>query len=197
MLVPKGAEEGLFKPTTNGWIFSAPNPWTFARRRSYLVTSAQKAEIAQRVRRALAFRLLAFIPILAMTGITFFLFPSLLRHVTYLTWLAFALLIVCGTVVINLCDYLMTRRSLAGLPRTTERISQLDMYRRQAQSMSVARLVTLTAIETIAFILVLAAWLMLPRASGLLLLNVVMLGALAILFAVMLVAKLRSQPAVA
>jgi len=26
VLVPAGAEERLFKPTADGWIFSAPNP---------------------------------------------------------------------------------------------------------------------------------------------------------------------------
>ncbi len=42
MLVPKGVEEALFKRVVDGWIFSAPNPWTFGRRHSYLVNDAQK-----------------------------------------------------------------------------------------------------------------------------------------------------------
>jgi len=67
------------------------------------------------------------------------------------------------------------------------------MYGRQARSMSVARLATLTEIETLAFIFVLADWLILPRASGFLLLNAIILGALAILFGVMLVVKLNNQ----
>lgn len=56
MLVPKGVEEALFKRVVDGWIFSAPNPWTFGRRHSYLVNDAQKADLGMRVRRGRYFR---------------------------------------------------------------------------------------------------------------------------------------------
>jgi hypothetical protein len=197
MLVPAGAEEGLFKPTADDWIFSAPNPWTFARRRSYLVTHAQKAELAQRVRRSMYFRLLAFIPLIAVTATTLFLFPSLLRPASVGGWLWLALLTVLATVAINLSDYLTIRPSLAGLPRTTERISFLEMCGRQARSMSVARLATLTAIETFVFIVILAEWVFLPRTNIYMLIGAACFGAIAMLCGAMLFAKLKSQPAAA
>jgi len=156
VLVPAGAEEGLFKPTADGWIFSAPNPWTFARRRSYLVPCAQKAELAQRVRRSMYFRLLSFIPLIAVTATTLFLFPSLLRPTSVGAWLSLALLDALATVAINLSDYLAIRPSLAGLPRTTERISLSQMCGRQARSMLVARLATLTTTETLVLMVNLA-----------------------------------------
>jgi hypothetical protein len=43
--------ETLFKPAAGDWIFSAPNPWMFARRRQYLVDDLQKADLAQRIQR--------------------------------------------------------------------------------------------------------------------------------------------------
>jgi len=79
MLIPAGVEEALFKPTPNGWIFSAPNPWTFARRRSYLVDDVQKVELAVRVRHSRYFRVLASIAMSALPLATFLLFPSMLR----------------------------------------------------------------------------------------------------------------------
>jgi hypothetical protein len=197
MLVPAGAEEGLFKPTADGWIFSAPNPWTFARRRSYFVTSAQKVELARRVRRSMYLRLLTVIPLIAVTATTLILFPSLMRPASVAAWLSLALLMVLATVAINLSDYLAIRSSLTELPRATGRISLLEMYSRQARSMSVARLATLTAIETFAFIVILAEWLFLPRTSLNMLICAVWFGAIAMLFGAMLFAKLKRQPAAA
>ena len=59
MLLPKGVEEAQFKRTESGWIFSAPNPWTFGWRRSYRVDDVHKAALALCVRRGRYFRLSA------------------------------------------------------------------------------------------------------------------------------------------
>src|SRR5262249_10279203 len=120
MLVPKGVEEALFKRVVDGWIFSAPNPWTFGRRRSYLVNDAQKADLGMRVRRGRYFRLLALIPMFGLPLATFLLAPSLLRAPSMTTWVLFALFAVVAGVAMNLCDYLPVRPLLVGLPRTME-----------------------------------------------------------------------------
>src|SRR5262249_32039507 len=40
----------LFKPTANGWIFRAPNPWLFGRGPHYVVNDEQRAQIAELLR---------------------------------------------------------------------------------------------------------------------------------------------------
>jgi hypothetical protein len=192
MLIPAGVEEALFKPTAEGWIFSAPNPWTFAPRRSYLVDDAQKAALALRVRRGRYFRLLALIPMLALPLVAFLLFPSILRTPL---WLPLALFVVVCTVAINLCDYLAVRPLLVGLPRTAERIRLVEMHARQARSMSVKALATLALIEVLACAFNLGEWLLLPRPNPHMLIGAVCLGLMAILFLAMLVTKLRTQRA--
>jgi len=96
MLVPKGVEEALFKRVGDGWIFSAPNPWTFGRRHSYLVNDAQKAALGMRVRRGRYRRILALIPMFCLPLAAFLLAPSLLRAPSITTWALFALFVVVG-----------------------------------------------------------------------------------------------------
>jgi hypothetical protein len=193
MLVPAGVEEALFKPAATGWIFSAPNPWTFAPRRSYLVDDVQKADLALRVRRGRYLRLLALIPIFALQVPMFLLFPFLLRAPSVGTWLLLALFVVFITVAMNLCDYLAVRPLLTGLPRTAERISLVEMYARQARSMSIKALATVTVIETLACALMFGDWLLSPRHSPHTLVGAACLGTMAILLTAMLLAKLKTQ----
>src|SRR6516162_5579289 len=91
MLLPKGVEEAQFKRTESGWIFSAPNPWTFGWRRSYRVDDVHKAALALCVRRGRYFRLLVLILMYALPLATFWHFPSLLRAPSPWAWLLLAL----------------------------------------------------------------------------------------------------------
>ena len=191
MLVPKGVEEALFKRAGAGWIFSAPNPWTFGRRHSYVVNDAQKAELGMRVRRGRYFRILALIPMFALPLATFLLAPSLLRAPSITTWVVFALFVVVASVAINLCDYLPVRRLLVGLPRTTERIGLVEMHGRQAQAMSVKALATIALIELLACLAVVAQWLTSVRGNPLMLVTAAIFGLLGILFLRMLLVRLR------
>ena len=193
MLVPAGVEEAFFKPTANGWIFSAPNPWTFARRRSYLVDDAQKADLALGIRRGLYYRMLVLVPVIALPYATLLLFPSLLRAPSVGLWLSLALLGVAVAVAINLSDYFAVRSLLVGQPRTAEHITIVEMLRRQARSMSVKALATLALIETAATGFLFVQWLRLPRSDPYMLVGPVGFGLIAMLFLGMLVAKLRSQ----
>jgi hypothetical protein len=195
MLIPAGVEEALFKPTPNGWIFSAPNPWTFARRRSYLVDDVQKVELAVRVRHSRYFRVLASIAMSALPLATFLLFPSMLRAPSVGTWLLLALFTVVCTIAMNLCDYLPVRPLLVGLPRTAERIGLVEMLGRQARSMSVKALVTMALIEALASAFTLGSWLLSPRPNPYVLTGTACFGLLTILFLAMLFTKLKAQRA--
>jgi hypothetical protein len=192
MLVPKGVEEALFKRVGDGWLFSAPNPWTFGRRHSYLVNDAQKAELGMRVRRGRYFRLLAIIPMFCLPLAAFLLAPSLLRAPSITTWVLFALFFVVASVAINLCDYLPVRPLLVGLPRTTERIGLVEMHGRQAQAMSVKALATIASIELVACLAVVAQWLMSVRGNPFILVTAAIFGLLGILFLRMLFVKLKT-----
>ena len=192
MLVPTGVEEALFKRVSKGWVFSAPNPWTFGRRRSFLVNDAQKADLALRVRRGRYFRLLALIPMFALPLATFLLVPSLLRGPSIAMWLLLAAIVLVATVAINLCDYLPVRRALAGLPRTTERITLKEMHGRQAQAMSVKALAMLTLIEVLACALVLGEWYLSGHGGSFKLVSAAGLACMAILFGGMLLVRLRA-----
>jgi len=193
MLVPTGVEEALFKRAVDGWIFSAPNPWTFARRRTFLVNDEQKANLAVQVRRGRYFRLLALIPMFALPAATFILVPSLLRPPSIVTWLLLALFVLLGTVTMNLCDYLPVRALLVGLPRTTERIGIVEMHLRQAQARSVKALATIALIEVLACILFVAQWLISVRGNSFTLVSAAAFGLLGMLFLGMLFARLRMQ----
>ena len=197
MLVPTGVEEALFKRVANGWIFAAPNPWTFGRRRSYLVNDARKTDLAVRVRRGRYFRLLALIPMFGLPIAAFLLVPSLLSAPSVVTWLMLALFMLVGSVAINSCDYLPVRPLLVGLPRTTERIGLIEMHGSQARAMSVKALATLALIELLACAVLLGEWLMSVRANPYKLVGAAGLGCVGILFLGMLIAKLRTQRAAA
>jgi hypothetical protein len=192
MLVPKGVEEALFKRVGDGWIFSAPNPWTFGRRHSYLVNDAQKAELAMRVRRGRYFRLLAIIPMFGLPLATFLLAPSLLRAPSITTWVLFALFVVVASVAMNLCDYLPVRPLLVGLPRTTERIGLVEMHGRQAQAMSVKALATIALIELVACLAVAAQWLTSVRGNPFMLVTAAIFGLMGMLFLRMLFVRLKT-----
>jgi hypothetical protein len=192
MLVPAGVEEALFKPAAHGWIFSGPNPWLFGRRPTYLVDGAQKAELARLVQRGRYYRVIALVALIVLLFAALLYSPNLIRAPSLSTWLLLAIFTVVNTIVLNLCDWLPLRRLLARLPRSHERISLLEMHSRQAQSMSVKALATLTAIQFLACLFNLGLWLLLPQANAFVLVAAVGVGLVGALFLAMLLAK-RAQ----
>jgi hypothetical protein len=195
MFVPAGVEEAQFRPTANGWIFSAPNPCLFGRRRCYIVDDLQKAELAPLVRRGRYYRVLALIPLLVLLFATLFSFPTLIVAPSLATLLVLALLMLINTVVLNLCDWLPLQPLLPALPRTAERIGFMEMHGRQAQSMSVKALSTIAAIQVLACVFNLGLWVLSPRANAYLLAGVACMGLTAAYFLAMLLAKVRAQRA--
>jgi hypothetical protein len=95
-----------------GWLFGAPRPWlAFGRRPTYLVTDAQKAALADRIRLSRYIRLLLAIPLVIATPFWMHLVRGFSLFDNTLLVLGLYLLSV------HLLEYLMIKRLLAGLPR--------------------------------------------------------------------------------
>ena len=159
-----GAEQALFKPAGGGWIFSAPNPWTFARRRSFLVDDVQKADLVERIRRWRDFRPL----LLAMV-----IWWGAQRHMLVAPRFLVGVFMIVYLVALNLCDYFAVRMALVGRPRT----GLLEIDGRQARSMSIKAVITIALIEALAW-----AFLQSPEHSPYLLTAATCFCLLAILF---------------
>ena len=137
-LLPRGVEGQYFKAVPEGWLFGAPRPWlTFGPRPTYLVTNAQKAGLAARIRLSRYIRLLLAIPLVATT-------PLWMDLVRGLSLLGNTLLVLAAyLVVVHLLEHLMIRRLLADLPRARERMTTAEMLREQSAAMSVRSLAML------------------------------------------------------
>jgi len=137
-LLPRGVEGQYFKAVPEGWLFGAPRPWlTFGPRPTYLVTNAQKAGLAARIRLSRYIRLLLAIPLVATT-------PLWMDLVRGLSLLGNTLLVLAAyLVVVHLLEHLMIRRLLADLPQARERMTTAEMLREQSAAMSVRSLAML------------------------------------------------------
>jgi len=137
-LLPRGVEGQYFKAVPEGWLFGAPRPWlTFGPRPTYLVTNAQKAGLAARIRLSRYIRLLLAIPLVATT-------PLWMDLVRGLSLLGNTLLVLAAyLVVVHLLEHLMIRSLLADLPRARERMTTAEMLREQSAAMSVRSLAML------------------------------------------------------
>jgi hypothetical protein len=137
-LLPRGVEGQYFKAVPEGWLFGVPGPWlTFGPRPTYLVTNAQKAGLAARIRLSRYIRLLLAIPLVATT-------PLWMDLVRGLSLLGNTLLVLAAyLVVVHLLEHLMIRRLLADLPQARERMTTAEMLREQSAAMSVRSLAML------------------------------------------------------
>ena len=137
-LLPRGVEGQYFKAVPEGWLFGAPRPWlTFGPRPTYLVTNAQKAGLAARIRLSRYIRLLLAIPLVATT-------PLWMDLVRGLSLLGNTLLVLAAyLVVVHLLEHLMIRSLLADLPQARERMTTAEMLREQSAAMSVRSLAML------------------------------------------------------
>lgn len=123
-LLPLGVEGQYFKSTAEGWVFAAPRPWlTFGPRPAYLVTDAQRAVLADRIRLSRYLRLPLAIPM----AVVIFLLPRLgIATAALIAYLALS----------HLVEYLMIRPFIAGLPLATERMTLVGMHHQQSKAMS-------------------------------------------------------------
>jgi len=185
-LLPRGVEGQYFKAVPEGWLFGAPRPWlTFGPRPTYLVTNAQKAGLAARIRLSRYIRLLLAIPLVATTP----LWMDLMRG---LSLLGNTLLVLAAyLVVVHLLEHLMIRSLLADLPQARERMTTAEMLREQSAAMSFRSLAMLGGFFGLATVLsLLALSFRMPVEQDLLSYIALFSGFLSILWLGMLITKL-------
>ena len=185
-LLPRGVEGQYFKAVPEGWLFGAPRPWlTFGPRPTYLVTNAQKAGLAARIRLSRYIRLLLAIPLVATT-------PLWMDLVRGLSLLGNTLLVLAAyLVVVHLLEHLMIRSLLADLPQARERMTTAEMLREQSAAMSVRSLAMLGGFFGLATVLsLLSLSFRMPVEQDLLSYIALFSGFLSILWLGMLITKL-------
>jgi hypothetical protein len=185
-LLPRGVEGQYFKAVPEGWLFGAPRPWlTFGPRPTYLVTNAQKAGLAARIRLSRYIRLLLAIPLVATT-------PLWMDLVRGLSLLGNTLLVLAAyLVVVHLLEHLMIRSLLADLPQARERMTTAEMLREQSAAMSFRSLAMLGGFFGLATVLsLLALSFRMPVEQDLLSYIALFSGFLSILWLGMLITKL-------
>ena len=185
-LLPRGVEGQYFKAVPEGWLFGAPRPWlTFGPRPMYLVTNAQKAGLAARIRLSRYIRLLLAIPLVATT-------PLWMDLVRGLSLLGNTLLVLAAyLVVVHLLEHLMIRSLLADLPQARERMTTAEMLREQSAAMSFRSLAMLGGFFGLATVLsLLALSFRMPVEQDLLSYIALFSGFLSILWLGMLITKL-------
>jgi hypothetical protein len=191
-LLPAGLEEAQFKRAPEGWLFTTASPWIFTRRRTYLVSDAQKPALAARVRRGRYIRLILMISTLLLLSVALIMVPSWLRSRSLEHGALLGGVVVVFTIIVIGSDYLNVRPLLRDLPRSSQKITFGDMLRSQADAMSLKALWILTL-----FMLVAAAINMVQSvASGenvLAAVSVVVLILMAVAFSGMLVHRLLKQ----
>ncbi len=140
----EGAEEAAFKPVAGGYVFQPPSLfWPFSRSRGYLVNEAQKAELAACLRRQ---RRLIFLLIIAYvliglgltTAIGMWGAPGRISPVEFIAIVTVTALAAVPIVIVPHIYLVRSLRPLiAELPRSDERITVGDQFRRLAAAVSV------------------------------------------------------------
>ena len=147
-------EAVLFKPVGDRYVFQAPNPWVFGRKRRFLVDDAQKQELLAIVtpRRPVLWASAITLAILLWTVAVAILAWAVSPHPdpTALDALAMAVLIVIpilGALVVALQRNLRRMRPiLAGAPRTEERITPSELRQAITKAISLRRALILGAV---------------------------------------------------
>jgi hypothetical protein len=187
-LLPPGVEGQYFKAVPEGWLFGAPRPWlAFGPRPTYLVTDAQKAVLAARIRLSRYIRLLLAIPLVAAS-------PFWMHLVRDLSLFDHTLLVLgLYLLSVHFLEYLMIRRLLTDRPRAAERMTMADMLQQQSKAMSIRSQAMLGVFFGLAGALSLAClWLGMPVERNLLRYIALFSGGLSVLWLGLLIAKRRS-----
>jgi hypothetical protein len=128
-----GMQELSFKPVAEGYLYRAPNPWLFGPTRHYVVTEEQKAALALHHRAMLQ---QAFWLIIAMAALAAPL-ASLFPPTQGITFMGASILIGLAIgLSLNALLVHKVRPIIAGLTPSAERITQRDMFGKQAQTFS-------------------------------------------------------------
>jgi hypothetical protein len=128
-----GMQELSFKPVAQGYLYRAPSPWLFGPGRHYVVNAEQKAALA--VHHCAMLRQ-AFWSIIAMGALAAPL-ASLFPPTQGTTYIGVSILI--GLAIGFFLNALLVQKIkpiVAGLTPSAERITQRDMFGKQAQTFS-------------------------------------------------------------
>jgi hypothetical protein len=128
-----GMQELSFKPVTGGYLYRAPSPWLFGPTQHYVVTEAQKAALAVHHRAMLrqAFWLIIVMGSLAAPLASMF---PLSQGASFIG----ASILVGLAIGFSLNALLVSKVKpiIAGLTPSAERITQRDLFGKQAQTFS-------------------------------------------------------------
>lgn len=126
----------LFKPTTNGWIFRAPNPWLFGRGPHYIVNDEQRAQIAELLRIKRPLRTIFALSAILLAGVllvcaAMWALGGHLDEPTVLDLLMMFVLFfgpaIAGISITALIRHRRIAPILAGAPMTQETITNRDI----------------------------------------------------------------------
>ena len=182
-----GMQELSFKPVTGGYLYRAPSPWLFGRTQHYVVTEEQKAALAVHHRAMLrqAFWLIIVMGALAVP------LASLFPPTHGISFIAASIFI--GLAIGFLLNTLLVRKVnpiIAGLTPSAERITQRDMFGKQAQTFSRRYVVGFAALSFVMLALSAARPVIDPAGSDMIaIVGVVLFGLATIYWCALLVAQ--------
>jgi hypothetical protein len=152
----EGIEEAAFKPVPGGYIFQSRNPWFFGPSHRYRVNEIEEAQIADCIRETLrrikrfVFIMMVVIPLALVAGI-FWLAAQGMATVGPVLLYALALF-VPYYAAIHIYSTRRLRPLIAGLPRTTERITISEGSRSFASTASTKLLTVMIAGPALGFV---------------------------------------------
>jgi hypothetical protein len=128
-----GMQELSFKPVAEGYLYRAPSSWLFGPTRHYVVTEEQKAALAVHHRAMLQQAFWLIIAMAALAAPLASLFPPT-QGITFIS----ASILIGLAIGLSLNALLVhkVRPIIAGLTPSAERITQRDMFGKQAQTFS-------------------------------------------------------------
>lgn len=128
-----GMQELSFKPVTGGYLYRAPSPWLFGPTQHYVVTEEQKAALAVHHRAMLRQAFWLIIMMGALAAPLASLFPPT-QGISFISASIFV-----GLTIGFFLNGLLVRKVnpiIAGLTPSADRITQRDLFGKQAQTFS-------------------------------------------------------------
>jgi hypothetical protein len=193
MSTSAGFEEARFKRDGDGWLFTTANPWIVGPRRTYLVNDEQKAALVVRLRRAKWVMLGLILPLLAVLVFIFVQAPWLARPETVSAWLILGAFSLAFAGFIIATEYWCLRPLLRGLPRSSGKVTQGEMFRKLRDVASVRTIAIFLAIFLLSFLVQALGLATSLRRSAFDVINLVMSGLFASVCIVLLVGKMRAR----
>ncbi len=191
-LIPTGVEENQFKRIPEGWLFTTANPWIVGSRPTYIVSDAQKPAVAAGVRRARYLGVVLSLVMAMLQASVYFTVPSLLDSRSLAAWLELGGFVIVFMIAGAICNGLIMRPLLRDLPRTSQKMSQVDKLRSQSEAMSIRALSILTLLLALAAAANILITFTASNASLFAAVGAILCAAAALVFFGMLIAKLRA-----